>query len=814
MVSEKYHKYILLLATIMLYLAYSNTFFSPPVLDDYHSFIDEPLIKHNSLSFDSLLMLTQSKFGICRWIPMMSFSIDLNLGNGSILNLHVTNLLIHVMTFLSVLFLIPKMAEHVRLHCPAKENLPPSSDLALWVAALWALNPVQTNAVTYLVQRMSSWAALFSVLCVALYFVGRSRSFTKKRVMNTESMMYFLGSLLCMLMGLLCKENSLILPILLLCTETWFFQPDLHKKFLDFLLRRQSLLALALIGVVLVVAIFLPGIVGGYGGRHFTLGQRLLTETRIVVWYVTLLLWPHPGRLSLEHDIDISTSLIHPISTLSSLGLLAGILFLIITQRRNYPLTTYGILWFLLNLLIESTIIPLELIFEHRLYFPSVGLILSVTIATYTLSSRFNTRLPSREFATLSWCIVALLCSALTLATFERNNVWKDYLTLNRDNVLKAPDNPRAHCNLAVALSKTGEFKEAIREAEIAIKLGQTYYESYCEASNTVIISLLGLQEYERAIREGKRLIKELPAEAKAGALPNIYLNMVLAYKATGDYRAGYTATIEGLMSNQHLSPRQPSVAEMGVRLLRLLLDHPPSEQIDLDGDGRPDPGDMPTDTWIAKLLDRFDYRAEAKSLLEQSITENPQDPTTRTLWQAAINEEEQNFAQAHNWSFSQKYVMRPFSTFNACMAMAYLVRENNLPAPFMKMGENFVDYALKIQPRSADALLLKGWYHYEKDETIEAVTRAKSAIYLEPDNAKAWLGLGFFLAKANHPKEAITAFQKTLELYPGYPQRVAILDISANLLRRQPPDELIPAESNIERSAQPPSNSSPPAST
>ncbi len=123
------------------------------------------------LSVSSLAALSRTVFGMHRWIPMVSFSLDLWFGKGEIFFFHLTNLIIHILCTLAVLFLVFNLLQ-VQKERAAAAGIAPLF-YAVWVAGLWALNPVQTNAVTYLVQRMASIQALFFITSVAFYVLGR-----------------------------------------------------------------------------------------------------------------------------------------------------------------------------------------------------------------------------------------------------------------------------------------------------------------------------------------------------------------------------------------------------------------------------------------------------------------------------------------------------------------------------------------------------------------------------------------------------------------------------------------------------------------
>ena len=108
------------------------------------------------------------------------------------------------------------------------------------------------------------------------------------------------------------------------------------------------------------------------GARDFTIPQRVLTEFRVVIFYISLLVLPHPSRLNLDHDLPLSLSLIDPITTILSLALIAGLIGLAFAVARKERLLSFCILWFFGNLVIESSVIGIELIYEHRIYLPSM----------------------------------------------------------------------------------------------------------------------------------------------------------------------------------------------------------------------------------------------------------------------------------------------------------------------------------------------------------------------------------------------------------------------------------------------------------
>ena len=188
-------------------------------------------------------------------------------------------------------------------------------------------------------------------------------------------MLWFGGSVLTYLVGVFTKENVAILPFFVVLYEFYFFQgcelsPGNKRIVLGLV---TGLLILGAAGLLVWGRRYMDVIVEGYQYRTFTMGQRVLTQFRIVLYYVTLLVYPHPSRLNLDYDFPISRSILDPPTTLISMVIVAGLLGYSVWTAKKRPLVSYCILWYFGNLVIESSIFPLELVFEHRLYLPCIG---------------------------------------------------------------------------------------------------------------------------------------------------------------------------------------------------------------------------------------------------------------------------------------------------------------------------------------------------------------------------------------------------------------------------------------------------------
>ena len=186
-----------------------------------------------------------------------------------------------------------------------------------------------------------------------------------------------------------------------------------------------------------------------YFHRYHVTGYHLVNIGIHII--TSFLVFPHPARLNLDHDIPVSHSLTEPVTTLLSLLFLCGLVLVALFTANRYRLVSFAILWFLGNLAIESSFIPLELFFEHRTYLPSVFVFIAVTwLLCRALKDQ---RL-----------VPAVVCPIVCLSgfwTYQRNAVWRTELSLWQDCVNKSPQKERTHYNMGVALSSTGRIKEA-----------------------------------------------------------------------------------------------------------------------------------------------------------------------------------------------------------------------------------------------------------------------------------------------------------------------------------------------------------------
>jgi len=480
---------------------YANTFDSPFLFDDIPNIKRNPHVQIETLDAQNLAAVIHKSPNPRRPVANISFALNYLWGGYQVFGYHLVNLCIHLLNGILVYLLTAAVlarARHIQNHKPPSVPDNKIPHIALFAALIFICHPIQTQSVTYIVQRMNSMSTLFYLLAFYLYMQGRLAGRTRSR------WLLYSGGLLAWGLALGSKEIAATLPLIILLYEWYFFQ-DLDRQWL----RRNllySLGALLLVGLATVLYLGanpLDRIVGDYATRDFTMYQRVLTQFRVVVFYMGLLLWPHPDRLNLLHHITTSTSLTTPTTTVLSLVMVVGLLCSAAMLARHNRVLSFGILWFFLNLVIESSIIGLEMIFEHRLYLPMVGFSL-------ILGCLWSVLLVHRPLGAVVLAGVLIISGGL--ATFDRNSTWQDEVTLWEDNIKKSPQLARPHVNLGLVLTDWNRLAEAIGHYRAAIRIEP----DIVEALNNLGAALSRQNQEQEAEQHLRRVIGLKPRYAQA----------------------------------------------------------------------------------------------------------------------------------------------------------------------------------------------------------------------------------------------------------------------------------------------------------
>ena len=455
---------------LLVCIAYWPGLNGPYVLDD-----DENILNNSSVALTELTgknvmaaLMGNDSGPLKRPIAAVSFALNhyFNAGFYPSFAFKVTNLAIHLLNaFLIYLFSLklletPRMAE---LHDDNSRQR-----IAVFATALWALHPIQLTSVLYVVQRMTSLSALFVVLGLIMYLHGRKNLEVSGK---NARLIIATGVVGGTLLGIGAKENAVLLPILAFIIDLTLYRHDLLSAS-----DRKWLWGFYLCTTVIPLMLFIFYLVihpdfffNTYAARPFSPYERLLTEARVLWFYLSLLLVPSIQRLGLFHDdIPISTGILQPLSTLTAtMGIITLLGFALIKFRR-YPLASFAILWYLAGHSLESSIFGLETAYEHRNYLPSYGVIFFVACAIVHLLSGMKIQKNNILITSLPYVIVLIF----GFSTWAWASTWKDAYTLAEYHVAHHPNSPRAYNFAAsVAIFDKNDFMRAVQHTINGIRV-------------------------------------------------------------------------------------------------------------------------------------------------------------------------------------------------------------------------------------------------------------------------------------------------------------------------------------------------------
>ena len=486
-----------LLLCVVGALAYSNTFQSSFHFDDQISVLHNAAIKNLSD------LRTIFYYSPTRFFTYLSFALNYSFSGEGVLGYHIANLAIHLLVGLMVWLLARQV-----LRTPAMKETDIAGALSLLpllAGLVFVAHPIQTQAVTYIVQRAASLATLFYLISLYLYGEGR-----KRQVENTSRWVaagYYAVAFLAAIVAAFSKETALTLPFAIILYEIFFF-------------RKAGKVGWIFIGLASVLVLLIPWFLLSRGFVSSTVAgalpalDYLLTQPRVWLTYLRLVILPI--NQNLDYDFAVSQSLIDASTLFGVAGLalvaLAGFKFF-----RTSRVLSFGIFWFMLALLPESSLLPLpDVIYEHRVYLPMVGISIFAAFALQHFTRKWGT--------TGVAALVIGIVGALGLTTFERNKVWSTEITLWQDVIKKSPKKARGYLNLGRAYDDLGMYKQAQAYYDMAQSIDPGYADTYASRANLLVHQGLA----DAAIVECNRALKLSPGLGLQ--LARIYFNRGTAY--------------------------------------------------------------------------------------------------------------------------------------------------------------------------------------------------------------------------------------------------------------------------------------------
>lgn len=434
-----------------------------------------------------------------RPIGMFTFALNYHFNQLDIHYYHLVNLVIHLINACLVWWLTLLI-----FSSPAMKDNPiirQKKVIAFFTALLFVSHPLATQSVTYIVQRMASMVAMFYLLSLVLYMKAR---LTDKSI--TSRYLLFAGTLISALLAMLTKENAFTLPFAILLLEIFFLQT--RKLSINFKDIRVILSMAVFLGLIIILPLNLPsGIfkpIPPSNGNTFTVTplNYLFTQFSVIVKYFQLLLLPVNQNLDYEFPL---ANTFFTIRTIFSFLVLLSLIIAAILLFKRYRIISFGIFWFFLTISIESSIIPIsDLIFEHRTYLPSYGFFLLLSSAICILL--WN----KYQYQAIS--VFVIIIGANSILTYERNEVWKDELTLWNDVVSKSPDKARPITNRGIAYGNLGQWDKALTDYSRALEINPNYDEAIINHG----VALASLRQWDKAIADYTRAISLDPKSALA----------------------------------------------------------------------------------------------------------------------------------------------------------------------------------------------------------------------------------------------------------------------------------------------------------
>ncbi|MBL7178266.1 MAG: tetratricopeptide repeat protein [Desulfobacteraceae bacterium] len=589
----------LALITLVTSLIYCNVYRTPFVFDDLQR------IEENVKIRDLSRCLSPGQVFSPRPVVELTFALNYQFGKLNVFGYHLVNVLIHVINGFLVYFLAlnifkqllkPPAQRFSHSNSPKSKVQSPKSQvgpklgthniegrtsevvldafqsttdnrqssiylMSLFSALIFVAHPIQTQAVTYTVQRYTSMAASFYFLSILCYVMARivqqrgeargrrtevrcqreedggqrvegsgqrsgvrSQESEGSRAFSFRLSALYLLCVLCGVLAFLSKQNTASLPVAILLMEYILFDRTWQGW-------RRKLLWFAPVLVLMgLFILYVSGIFRGdvqFGNlledvssilrapeTHVSRWVYLCTQFNVIVIYIRLLFLP-VGQ-NLDYMYPFKTGFFDGY-TPASFFFLTAIVGLGIWQIKKRPSISFAIFWIFITLSVESSIFPIkDALFEHRLYLPMFGFAIAAAYMVFCL-------LPVKCLASLF--ISILIIFSLGLATFLRNRTYQSEIALWSDVVSKSPENFRAHYNFGNALRAEGRLAEAIQSYSKTLRIRPDWDKAYVNLG----IALRGSGKIEEAIRHFSKRLDISPRN------PEIHCNLGVALMQHGD---------------------------------------------------------------------------------------------------------------------------------------------------------------------------------------------------------------------------------------------------------------------------------------
>jgi tetratricopeptide (TPR) repeat protein len=462
---------------------YHNSFAVPFVLDDYPAITGNTKIRHLWPIWDALSPSATSVVG-GRPVVNLSFAINYALGGTAVWGYHALNLAIHILVALTLFGILRRTF----LSSLLRERFGTSATrLALAVAVLWTVHPLQTEAVTYISERCESLMGLFYLLTLYCFIRGAD---------STQSGWWYALSVVACLLGMASKEVMVTAPMIVLLYDRIFVSGSFRAAW-----TRHRPVYLGLASTWLLLGCLMVGLHNRGAGYGLSVSwwAYALIECRTVAHYLWLAVWPHP----LCFDYGELVGMWHVREVVPYALILGVLIVVVLVALRRKPAIGFVGAWCLMILAPTSSVVPVagQPMAEHRMYLPLASVvIMGVIVIDACMVHRRSTV-----------AFLALIVG-LGLLTVQRNEDYRTELSIWNDTVAKCPNGVRAHNNLGEVLMGTGKVREAIDHYEQALRIDPYYAEAHLNLG----IALDKMGRSQEAIAQDEEALRIRPDDAKA----------------------------------------------------------------------------------------------------------------------------------------------------------------------------------------------------------------------------------------------------------------------------------------------------------
>jgi protein O-mannosyl-transferase len=697
--------------------AYHNGFAGQFIFDDSVSITENPTIRHLWPIWNVLSPPATAGVG-GRPVVNLSLAVNYALGGRTVQGYHALNLAIHILAGLTLF----GVARRTLLRQVLRGRFDTSAPrLALAAAVLWAVHPLQTEAVTYVSQRAESLMGLFYLLTVYCFIRGTE---------SVRSGLWFTLSLVACLLGMASKEVMVSAPLLVLLYDRTFVAGSFREAW-----TRRWRLYLALAGTWLLLGHLmtdLPHRGVGYG-LGVTWWAYALTECQVIMRYLRLAVWPYPLVFDYGTDIMIRHAVEAAPYALILLLLVAGV----VVALKRWPTIGFVGAWFFAILAPTSSVVPVanQPMAESRMYLPLATVIVLVVLGIHALVAR------------RSMVVFSAVALGLGFLTARRNEDYRSGLSIWSDTVAKRPNNVRALNNLGFVLADAGRAREAIARYEQALRLKPDFAPAHLNLGNA--LSRMGrlpeaVQHYEEALR-----LKPDYAEAHYG-LGNALTRAGRAREAVAHYEEALRLRPDYPEAHNNLGLL---LAQAG-RMTAAIAHYEQAFQLD------PDYAEAHYN--LGTVLLQVGRVSDAMVQFEQTLQLKPDYVAARCNFGSAL--------------FQLGRVQEAIEQFKEAVRLQpdYADAHYDLGNAFAEAGKlteakEQYEQALRLRPDDAEAHNNLGLVLFQLGKAAEAKKQYEEALRLKPDHAEAHNDLGIVLFQLGKAAEAKKQYEEALRLKPDY---------------------------------------------